>query len=46
MYTVLQSIICTMLSVMKIRKIRELQLMNVQTLVIQVHLGPNICMYT
>ena len=29
-------------SVMKIRKIHELQLTNVQTLVIQVHLGPKL----
>ena len=29
-------------SVMKIRKIRELQLTNVRTLLIQVRLGPNV----
>ena len=33
-------------SVMKIRKIRELQLTNVRTLLIQVRLGPNIYMHS
>ena len=32
-------------SVMKIRKIHELQLTNVRTLLIQVRLGPNIYIY-